>query len=54
MGFGLVIVFIEPLQNATTSNYEILTELRTPKVIVATAHYVKSSQSAMTSSVVAW
>jgi hypothetical protein len=53
MGFGLVIVFIEHLQNVTTSNYDSLTELHTPKVIVTTAH-IKPSQFAMTSPVVAW
>jgi hypothetical protein len=31
MGFGLVIRFIEVLQNLTTNNYESLTELHTPK-----------------------
>jgi hypothetical protein len=44
-GFGLVIGFIENLQNVTTNNYDSLT--------VTTAH-MKSSQFAMSSPVVAW
>jgi hypothetical protein len=47
MGFGLVIWFIGQLQNVTTNNYNILTELHTPKINVTTAH-IKSSQSSLT------
>jgi hypothetical protein len=43
MGFGLVIESIKHLQNITTSNYDSLTELHTPKITVTTAH-IKSSQ----------
>jgi hypothetical protein len=53
MGFGLVIGFIERLQNVTTNNYDSLTELRTSKITVTAAH-IKPSQFAMSSSVVAW
>jgi hypothetical protein len=52
MGFGLVIGFIELLQNVTTDNYDSLTELHTPMITVTTA-YMKSSQFAMSSPVVA-
>jgi hypothetical protein len=52
MRFGLVIGFIEHLQNVTTYNYDSLTELRTPKITVTTAH-MKSSQFAMSSPVIA-
>jgi hypothetical protein len=45
MGFGLVIGFIEHLQNVTTNNYDSLTKLRSQKIAVTTAH-IKSSQSA--------
>jgi hypothetical protein len=38
MEFGLVIGFIEHLQNVTTNNYDSLTELHTAKGIVITAH----------------
>jgi hypothetical protein len=51
MGFGLVIGFIKLLQNVTTNNYDSLTELRTPKIAVTTAH-TESSQFAMSSPVV--
>jgi hypothetical protein len=37
MGFGLVIRFIEHLQNVATNNYDSLTELHTPKSTVSTA-----------------
>jgi hypothetical protein len=40
-GFVLVIGFIEHLQNITTSNYNSLTELHTPKITVTTAHRYK-------------
>jgi hypothetical protein len=43
-GFGLVIVFVEHLQNVTTNNGDSLTDLHIPKNTVTTAH-VKSSQS---------
>jgi hypothetical protein len=43
-GFGLVIVFIEHLQNVTTNNYDSLTEIHTPKITVTTAH-IKSCRS---------
>jgi hypothetical protein len=46
-GFGLVIGFIEHLQNVTTNNYDSLTELHTPEITVTTAH-IKSSQSSQT------
>jgi hypothetical protein len=46
MGFGLVIRFIEHLQNVTTNNYDSLTKLHTPKITVTTA-YIKSSQSSL-------
>jgi hypothetical protein len=51
MAFGLVIGFIEHLQNVTTDNYNnSLIELHTPKITVTTAH-LKSSQFAMSSPV---
>jgi hypothetical protein len=53
MGSELVIRFNERLQNVTTNNYDSLTELHTPKITVTTA-YIKSSQFAMSSPVVAW
>jgi hypothetical protein len=37
-GFGLVIGFGGHLQNVTTSNYDSLTELHTPKITVTTAN----------------
>jgi hypothetical protein len=40
---GLVIGFIEHLQNVTINNYVSLTELNTPKITVTTAH-IKPSQ----------
>jgi hypothetical protein len=52
MGFGLVIAYIEHLQNITTNNYDSLTELHTPKITVTTAH-IKSFQCAMSLPVVA-
>jgi hypothetical protein len=43
--FGLVIGFIEHLQNVTTNNYDSLTELHTLKITVTTAriHFFYSS-----------
>jgi hypothetical protein len=52
VGFGLVIGFIEHLQNITTNNYDSRTELLL-KITVTTAH-IKSSQFAMSSPVIAW
>jgi hypothetical protein len=49
-GFGLVIGFIEHLQNVTTNNYDSLTELHAPKITVTTAH-IKSSHASLA---VAW
>jgi hypothetical protein len=46
MGFGLVIGFIEHLQNVTTNNYDSFTELHTQKIAVTTAH-IKPSQSSL-------
>jgi hypothetical protein len=46
MGFGLVIGFIEHLQNIITNNYDSLTELHTPKITVTTAH-IKCYQSSL-------
>jgi hypothetical protein len=46
MGVGLIIRFIEHSQNATTDNYDSLTELNTAKITVTTAH-IKSSQSSL-------
>jgi hypothetical protein len=43
MGFGLVIGFIEYLQNVAMNNCDSLTELHTPKITV-TAGHIKSSQ----------
>jgi hypothetical protein len=37
-GSGLMSGFIEHLQNVTTNNYDSLTELHTPKIIVIAAH----------------
>jgi hypothetical protein len=37
-GFGLVITFIGHLQNLITNNYDSVTELRSPKITVTTAH----------------
>jgi hypothetical protein len=48
--FGLVIVFMEHLQNVTTHNICSVTELRTPKITMATAQ-INSSQSSLS---VAW
>jgi hypothetical protein len=50
MEFGLVIGYIEHLQNVTTNNYDSLIQLRTPKTAVTTAH-LKYSQSSLA---VAW
>jgi hypothetical protein len=47
MQFGLVIGFIEHLQNVPTNNYNSLTELHTPKITVTTVH-IESSQSSLT------
>jgi hypothetical protein len=46
-GFGLMIGFIEDLQNVTTDNYDSLTELHTPKITLTTPH-IKSSRSSLT------
>jgi hypothetical protein len=46
MEFGVIIGFIEHLQNVTTNNYDSLTELHTPKITV-TATHMKSSQSSL-------
>jgi hypothetical protein len=35
MWFGLVTGFTEHLQNVTTNNYDILTELHTPKITIS-------------------
>jgi hypothetical protein len=53
MWFGLVIRFTEHLQKVTTNNYDSLNELHTPKITLTTA-YMKSSQFAMSSPVIAW
>jgi hypothetical protein len=45
-GFGLVIGFIEHLQNVTMNNNESLAELHTSKVTVSTAH-IKSPESSL-------
>jgi hypothetical protein len=37
-GVGLVIGFIEHLQNVTTNKHDSLTELHTLKIAVTTAH----------------
>jgi hypothetical protein len=43
-GLGLIIGFIEHLENITTNNYDVsLTNLHTPKFTVTAAH-IKSSQ----------
>jgi hypothetical protein len=49
-GFGLMIGFIEHLQNVTTNNYDSLIELHTPKITLIPAHK-KSYQSSLA---VAW
>jgi hypothetical protein len=49
-GFGLVTGFTGLLQNITTNNYDSLTELHTPKIILTTAH-TKCSHSLLA---VAW
>jgi hypothetical protein len=46
MGFGLVIRFIELLQNVTTNNCDSLAELHTPKITVTTTH-INSSQTSL-------
>jgi hypothetical protein len=53
MGFGLVIWFIELLQDVITNNYDSLTELRTQKITVTKAH-IKSSQFTTSSLVITW
>jgi hypothetical protein len=53
MGFRSVIGFTEHLQKVTTSNYDSLNELTTPKITVTTA-YIKPSQFAMSSPVITW
>jgi hypothetical protein len=45
-GIGLVIGFIDHLRIVTTSNYNSLTELRTPNITVTTAH-IKYSLSSL-------
>jgi hypothetical protein len=45
-GFGLVIGFIDHLENVATNNYDSLTELPTPKITVTTAR-IMSSQSSL-------
>jgi hypothetical protein len=40
---GLVVGFLEHVQNLTTNNYDSLTKLHTPMITVTTAH-IKSSQ----------
>jgi hypothetical protein len=50
MGFRLVIGFIGHLSLVTTNNYDSLTELRTPKIIVTTTR-IKSSQFSLA---IAW
>jgi hypothetical protein len=51
-GFGLIIGFIDHLQNITPNDYEYdsLTELHTPKIMI-TAAYIKSPQFSLA---VAW
>jgi hypothetical protein len=49
-GFGLVIRFIEHLQNITTNNCDSFTELHIPKITVTAAH-IKYSQSSLA---IAW
>jgi hypothetical protein len=51
MGFGLVIVFIEHLQIVTTSSYSAIANSHT---LQFTPARTKSSQSAVSSPVVAW
>jgi hypothetical protein len=49
---GLVIGFIEYLENVTTNNYDSLTGLHAPKITLITAHI--KSQFSMSSSVIVW
>jgi hypothetical protein len=51
MGFGLVTGFIKHFQIMTTSNYNAITNLHSQKFTTART---KSSQSAVSSPVVAW
>jgi hypothetical protein len=51
MGFGLVIGFTELLQNVTTSKYSAVANSHTLQFTTARTKY---SQSAVSSSVVAW
>jgi hypothetical protein len=53
MGFGLIIGFIVDLQIVTTNHYDSFTGFHTLKATVTTAD-IKTSQFAMSSSVVAW
>jgi hypothetical protein len=53
MGFGLVIGFVEYLQNVTTDKAYVLTVLHTSQITVTTAR-IKSSRFPMSSPVVAW
>jgi hypothetical protein len=51
MGFGLVIEYTDHLQIVTTSNYSAITN---PHTMQFTTACTKSSQSAVSSPVVAW
>jgi hypothetical protein len=51
MGVGLVIGFVEHLQNVTTSNYSAIANSRSQQFIIART---KSSQSAESSPIVVW
>jgi hypothetical protein len=52
-GFGLIIGFLEHLQNVTTNKDYVITVLDIPQITVTTTH-IKSSQFSMSSPVVAW